>query len=181
MKEYFSQETSPVTQRKCGILVADDEPEIRDVLSFGLQQEGFSVWLAADGQEALDLYRGHCETIDVVLLDVRMPRLDGPATLAALQELTPQIPCCFMSGYLGHYTEAGLRHFGARAVLKKPFRLPEVAQVLRELAGSAASNPYHAATQRRAFDKQRRGGENEFYLDRLSCEKKFRFMYERRS
>lgn len=179
MEDYFAQATSRATARKCGVLIADDEPAIRDVLRFGLQQEGFSVWLAADGQEALDLYRGHCETIDVVLLDVRMPVLDGPATLVALQELSPQIPCCFMSGYFGHYTEEGLRHFGARAVLMKPFRLPEVTRVVRQLAGSAASDAPQFATQRRVFDKQVRRNENGLYLDRLSCERKFRSMYER--
>jgi CheY-like chemotaxis protein len=47
------------------------------------------VWLAAGGQEALDLYQRHREAIDVVLLDVRMPGLDGPQTLAALRALNP--------------------------------------------------------------------------------------------
>ena len=124
------------TPRKYGLLVADDEGEVRDVLNDGLQREGFSVWLAADGQEALDLYRNHCETIDVVLLDVRMPGLDGPQTLAALQEITPQVRCCFMSGYLGSYSEENLRDLGAARVFAKPFRLAEVAHVLGELAGS---------------------------------------------
>ncbi len=123
-----------VTPRPHGILVADDEEEVRDVLHDKLRHEGFSVWLAADGQEALDLYRTHCETIDVALLDVCMPGLDGPQTLAALQELTPQIRCCFMSGYLGSYTEERLRDLGAATVFAKPFRVDEVAHVLGELA-----------------------------------------------
>lgn len=109
---------------------------MREVLHDKLRQEGFSVWLAADGQEALDLYRNHCDTIDVVLLDVRMPGLDGPQTLAALQEITPQVRCCFMSGYLGSYTEESLRDLGAAEFFAKPFRLAEVAHVLGELAGS---------------------------------------------
>jgi CheY-like chemotaxis protein len=122
------------TPRKYGLLVADDEGEVRDALNDGLQREGFSVWLAADGQEALDLYRDHCATIDVVLLDVRMPGLDGPQTLAALQEITPQVRCCFMSGYLGRYTAEKLRALGAATVFAKPFQLAEVAHVLGELA-----------------------------------------------
>ena len=120
--------------RAHGILVADDDPEVRDAVHDGLRRQGFSVWLAADGQAALDLYRNHCETIDVALLDVCMPGLDGPQTLAALQELTPRIRCCFMTGYLGRYTEQGLRHLGAEAVFTKPFRLAEVAQTLRTMA-----------------------------------------------
>lgn len=125
-----------MTPRTYGILVADDEEDVRDVLHDKLRQEGFSVWLAADGQKAVALYRNYCETIDVALLDVCMPGLDGPQTLAALQELTPQIRCCFMSGYLGSYTEAGLRNLGAAKVFAKPFRLAEVAHALGELARS---------------------------------------------
>ena len=119
------------------ILVADDDAEVRDAVHDGLRRQGYSVWLAADGQEALDLYRNHCETIDVALLDVCMPGLDGPQTLAALQALTPRIRCCFMTGYLGRYTEQGLRHLGAEAVFTKPFRLAEVAQTLRTMARPA--------------------------------------------
>jgi CheY-like chemotaxis protein len=116
-----------------GVLVVDDDADVRDALDAGLRREGFAVWLAADGQAALDLYRNHSETIDVVLLDVRMPGLDGPQTLAALQQLTPQIRCCFMTGYLGSHSTQELRRLGADAVLMKPFHLSEVARVLRTM------------------------------------------------
>jgi CheY-like chemotaxis protein len=122
------------TSRKCGILVADDEAWVRGVLDIGMRREGFAVWLAANGYEALEMYRRQRETIDAVLLDIRMPGLDGPQTLAALQELNPQIRCCFMSGDLGDYTESELHDLGAAAFFPKPFHLAEVAQVLVELA-----------------------------------------------
>jgi DNA-binding NtrC family response regulator len=123
--------------RKYGLLVVDDEDGVRGVLNVGMQHHGFAVWLAADGQEALDLYRRHRETIDVVLLDVRMPGLDGPRTLAALQELNPRVRCCFMSGNPGTCTEEGLRRLGAATVLPKPFRLDDVALVLLGVAQDA--------------------------------------------
>ena len=123
------------TPRPHGVLVADDEPDVRDVLNEGLRRDGFLVWLAADGHEALDLYRNHWHAIDVVLLDVRMPGLDGPQTLAAIQGITPQVRCCFMSGYLDNYSETKLRELGAATVIAKPFRLNDVTQVLGELAG----------------------------------------------
>jgi CheY-like chemotaxis protein len=123
--------------RTYGILVADDEWAVRAVLSVVLRARGFALWLASDGHEALDLYRRCHEAIDVVLLDVCMPRRDGPQTLAALREVNPQVRCCFMSGDLGRYTEQGLRDLGAAAVLQKPFRVAEIAQALWELAGGA--------------------------------------------
>jgi CheY-like chemotaxis protein len=125
---------SPLAPRTCRVLVVDDDECVRGVLNVAMRQQGFAVWLAVDGQEALDLYRRHRETIDVVLLDVRMPGLDGPQTLAALQELNPRICCCFMSGDPGRYTVERLRDLGAAAVLPKPLHFAEVAQVLRECA-----------------------------------------------
>jgi len=129
-----SPASSSETSRTYGILVGDDEWAVRGVLGVGLRGKGFNVWLAANGPEALDLYRRHHETIDVVLLDVRMPGRDGAQTLAALQEVNPRVRCCFMSGDLGPYTDRGLRDLGASAVLQKPFRINEVAQMLWELA-----------------------------------------------
>jgi CheY-like chemotaxis protein len=97
------------TSRKCGILVVDDQEHLRGMLRIGLRQAGFSVWLAANGREALDLYRSYRAVIDVVLLDVHMPDLDGPQTLAELQRLSPQIRCCFLSADFGSYTEDELQ------------------------------------------------------------------------
>jgi CheY-like chemotaxis protein len=136
MQGQLAQGTVAVTTRRRGVLVADDEPEILDVLDFGLQREGFAVWLAGDGEQAVSLYHDHSGDIDAVLLDVRMPRLDGPRTLSALQEITPQVRCCFMSGYLGSYTADGLRLRGAQAILAKPFLLLEVVRVVRALTGA---------------------------------------------
>jgi len=140
----MTSESLLVRSRPYGVLVVDDEAEVRDVLRDKLRQEGFSVWLAADGREALDLYRNHCETIDVALLDVCMPGLDGPQTLAALQQLTPQIRCCFMSGYFGSHSERKLRDLGAATVFAKPFRLDEVAHALGELARNGNFGPWHS-------------------------------------
>jgi two-component system, OmpR family, response regulator len=130
-----SERPSQLPPRVLGILIVDDEFSLRHMLNIGMRQQGFAVWVAAGGQEALELYRCHHESIDVVLLDVRMPGLDGPRTLAALRELNPQVRCCFMSGDPGSYTEAALRDVGAAAVLPKPFHLAEVGRMLLEVAG----------------------------------------------
>jgi len=129
-------ESFHVTPRKCGILVVDDEASMRGMLNIGMREQGFAVWAATGGQEALDLYQRHHESIDVVLMDVRMPGLDGPQTLAALQAVNPQVRCCFMSGDLGSYTEERLKGLGAAAIHWKPFPLDEVARSLWQLAGN---------------------------------------------
>jgi CheY-like chemotaxis protein len=100
-----------------------------------MRSHGFAVWLASGGAEAVESYRRHRDLIDVVLLDVQMPDLDGPATLAALWETDPGVRCCFMTGDSGRYTEQSLAGLGAVAVFRKPLRLRDVAQQLARLVG----------------------------------------------
>jgi CheY-like chemotaxis protein len=116
-----------------GVLVVDDDLTVRMMLDMGLRRNGFTVWQAADGQEGLDVYARHSHAIDVVVLDVRMPGLDGPQTLAGLHNLNPQIACCFISGEIGKYTPEDLLALGASHFLKKPFSLAEIPDVLHQL------------------------------------------------
>jgi DNA-binding response OmpR family regulator len=69
----------------------------------------------------------------LVLLDVRMPDRDGPETLAAIRAMAPTVPCCFISGYTGEYTEEQLMDFGASAVIRKPFQVSDLIDRLRQL------------------------------------------------
>jgi len=118
---------------KPAILVVDDEPLLRRLLQAALEVQGFTVWLAADGREALQIYQRHRLGIDLVLLDVLMPGLDGPQTLAALQMLEPAIACCFMTGFAGDYTYRNLLEQGALRVFAKPFRPGELGASLWQL------------------------------------------------
>jgi CheY-like chemotaxis protein len=115
--------------------VLDDQEFVRSLLSTGLQGAGFAVWLAASGREAMKLYREHRADIDLVLLDVQMPDLDGPETLAALLAINPQVKCCFLTGDMGSYSERQLVRLGARRVFFKPVRLTRLVGSLRRLAG----------------------------------------------
>jgi len=122
-----------------GILVADDEPAIRSMLEMVLSAGGFRVWTAADGQEAFDCYREHRDDIDLVLLDVFMPGMDGPQALEALGRFDPEVRCCFMSGHAGEYSLQQLRHLGASCFFLKPLDLPRMLEMLGLQAGLSAS------------------------------------------
>ena len=158
--EAAGESTSLTTTRsRPGVLVVDDEEYLRQIFDIALRQEGFAVWLAADGLEALELYQKHHEAIDMVLLDVRMPGLDGPGTLTALRRLNPKVCCCFMSGDLALYKERSLRDSSAGPVLYKPFRLEELARRVRQLVDQAGPRPLphevssaNGTTSKEAFD-----------------------------
>jgi DNA-binding response OmpR family regulator len=121
------------TARRPGILIADDMPFILTMLKFEMEYHGFDAWLAVDGDDALDLYRRHRGEIDLVLLDVQMPGLDGPHTLQALRQLNPDLVACFMSGNTGAYTDKELLDWGVSWFFRKPFRPGEVGDLLRQI------------------------------------------------
>jgi DNA-binding response OmpR family regulator len=115
------------------VLVVDDEPMIRDVLQQFLAREGFEVLTAPNGQEAVALYRAQPGRIGLVLLDVRLPGMDGPGTLAALRQENPAVRCCLMGGLVEDAERERLIALGAAEVLVKPFRFDELALTLRAL------------------------------------------------
>lgn len=115
------------TCRLPGVLLVDDEPFIRDVVSLGLRRQGFAVLTAASGREAVELFRRRRDDVDVVLLDMVMPGMDGPMTLAQIEQIDPRVRCCLMSG--GATPETA----GRTRSLRKPFQMAELVGVLREL------------------------------------------------
>jgi two-component system, OmpR family, response regulator len=115
------------------VLVVDDEDGVRRVVCLMLSAHGLGVREAAGGREAVDTYRGHRGTVGLVLLDVRMPGLDGPQTLALLREVDPAVRCCFLTGGSGDYSAADLLALRALRVFTKP--VPSFADLARTLEG----------------------------------------------
>ncbi|QJW94333.1 response regulator [Frigoriglobus tundricola] len=127
------------TARPPGVLIVDDHDDVRNFLGVLSRTHGFAVWLAAGGLEGEAIYRAYSSEIDLILLDVRMPDRDGPDTLVAIRAINPTVPCCFISGHTGHYTEEHLLGLGASALLRKPFRVPELVDHLRRLSAPTGS------------------------------------------
>jgi two-component system response regulator (stage 0 sporulation protein F) len=133
-----SPELPAPPSRRPGILVVDDDVGVRALLNDALWQQGFIVWLAGNGLQALELYQELSAEIDLVLLDIQMPHLDGPHTLTALQRLHPGVCCCFMTADCGYYCEKDLLERGAAHIFRKPFRLLEMAQALWDMVNDSA-------------------------------------------
>jgi CheY-like chemotaxis protein len=113
------------------VLVVDDNEMARMMLSFIVSEQGFEVRTAASGWEAVDVYAK--EAIDLVLLDVVMPGIDGPKTLEILKARAPRVCCCFATAGTGSYSDGDLAERGAAWVFKKPFSAPEIGEVLQRL------------------------------------------------
>jgi len=115
------------------VLVVEDERQVRNLLSSQLAAEGYTVLAAADGREALFLGESHSGQIDVLLSDVVMPQMGGPELARAFLTRHPETRVVFMSGYAD---EAVTRHGEleqAAAFVQKPWRLPELAGILRRV------------------------------------------------
>ncbi|HLM23635.1 MAG TPA: ATP-binding protein, partial [Pyrinomonadaceae bacterium] len=118
------------------ILVVDDEESIREIMRGTLETFGYTVLTASDGTEALALYADKKNEIAVVLTDMVMPFMDGPATIRALQRMNPKVRIIAASG-LGAGQRAGEGALeGVSVFLNKPYTaeklLKTLAQVLKD-------------------------------------------------
>jgi DNA-binding NtrC family response regulator len=102
------------------VLVVDDEPGIRHVISRMLLDEGYFVHEAGDGLEALELIKMGSPAMDVVVSDIVMPRLNGVELLQEASRTRPSLPFILISGYgTEELTQRGIRP--PCALLSKPF------------------------------------------------------------
>ncbi len=111
------------------ILIVDDQPEFRAMLTVILQKSGFRVFAAADGEEALRLVSEIAP--DLILLDVSMPGMDGIETARRIRQI-PSAPILFLSALGGPETVAKGQAAGGNGHLTKPFRPTELLLRIQE-------------------------------------------------
>ena len=129
-------ESSQVANRP-QVLVVDDEPFVRRVAATILEREGFEASQAADGAAALAHLLSEARRVDLVLLDLSMPGLDGWETLAALRAEGLTVPVLLMSGFnLGHAGSDSVEA-GAQGFLPKPFTGAQLVQAVEAAMGEA--------------------------------------------
>lgn len=103
------------------VLIVDDEENIREVTEATLKQFGYTSLAAADGSDALAIYKERRNRIGAVITDIAMPNMDGPTLVRSLRELDPKIKIIAMSGLLNEEQAAELKELGVRDFLLKPF------------------------------------------------------------
>jgi CheY-like chemotaxis protein len=109
------------------ILLADDEPAIRKLVSRILRDHGYQVLEAEDGVAALEVANRHHGPLHLLLTDWRMPRLGGAGLIRSLAATHPETAILILSGYLD--TEAPLNV----AILRKPFRVADLVKKVRDV------------------------------------------------
>jgi signal transduction histidine kinase len=112
------------------VLVADDEPAVCRALAGMLQVLGYEVRVVHDGRQAVDYYRQHGAETDLVILDVKMPVMDGVKCFSALRELDPQVRVLVSSGHAAGGLAEQLVGDGARGCLRKPYSLSQLAEAV---------------------------------------------------
>lgn len=119
------------------ILLVEDEDMVRAVAERALTRQGYTVVTASDGDEGLDQFKGEQDRFDVVVTDVVMPSMDGPAMAREIRKMRPRLPILFMSGYAEEQLRSEIdienMHF-----IAKPFSVKQIGEkvstVLRKSA-----------------------------------------------
>ena len=121
------------------ILIVDDDKSLQEFLEIFLTKEGFEVAVAEDGEEALDYLSHH--DVDLILADIRMPRLDGISFLKALRKKGLEIPVIMITAYASLDTAVAAKQEGAFDYVAKPFKLAELRKLISKALTQKKPSP----------------------------------------
>jgi PAS domain S-box-containing protein len=121
------------------ILIAEDNDDLREAAREMIEALGYRVLLAHDGEEAVQLFTENANSVDLVLLDVVMPKLHGPAALEQMTALKPGLPTIFTTGYASEADSLASGGHHRVGVLHKPYGAIALGQKIRALLD--ARNP----------------------------------------
>jgi two-component system response regulator PilR (NtrC family) len=111
------------------ILVADDEQSMREFLDIMLKKEGYKVSLASNGEEVAKLVEN--DLFDLVLLDIRMPKLDGISSLRKIKACAPETVVIMITAYASADTAIKAMKEGAYDYITKPFKVEEIKLIIK--------------------------------------------------
>ncbi len=117
------------------ILVVDDEQVLREMLFEFLSDAGYVVHIASNGSEALELFRSHRESIDLVITDLGMPGMGGEELYRQLRAIDAGVRVMVSSGFVDGTTKEQLLDSGICGILKKPYRLNAIREEIITVMG----------------------------------------------
>jgi PAS domain S-box-containing protein len=114
------------------LLLVEDETLLLDMVQIFLESNGYTVFTAKDGEEAVHVYQQHAHEIALVISDMGLPRLTGVSEFEKLKEINPAVKIIFASGYFEPESKAKLENVGAKGFLQKPYVIEEVLLKIRK-------------------------------------------------
>ncbi len=124
----------------CTVLLVDDEDAVRSVARCVLERANFTILEAANGREGLEQFHRHEREIQIILLDLSMPEMNGEEFLQELRRVNRTVPVVLSSGYLEEAATARFAGLGLAGFVPKPYRAYDLPDQLRKaLAGDAQS------------------------------------------
>lgn len=115
------------------ILIVDDQETVWDFLIEALQRLGYAILLADNGEDAVEIYRENPHEIDLVLLDMVMPKLGGHAAFYQIRSIDPDAKILLSSGFVSQESVQDLLANGAAGFLPKPHRLKSMTDEIRRI------------------------------------------------
>jgi CheY-like chemotaxis protein len=115
------------------ILLVDDEDLVLDVGQAMLSKLGYRVITAKGGKQAIATFKSRSAEIDLVILDLIMPDMDGGTTFDRIHELQPEMPVILSSGYAINGQATDILRRGCNGFIQKPFGISALSQKLREI------------------------------------------------
>ncbi|MCP4119371.1 MAG: response regulator [Desulfobacteraceae bacterium] len=124
-------------EEKKTILVVDDMPQIRKILRFSLKTEGYNVILANSGKNALEEAFDENNSIDLILLDIMMPKMDGYEVIQHLREaeMTKEIPIIFLTAKAQQKDVIKGLEIGGNDYVVKPYKFDDLNKKIQKWLG----------------------------------------------
>ncbi len=138
-----AEETGPAQAPLCGgaetILVAEDEEPLRELAQSVLEELNYTVLLARDGEEATEIYAANREQIDLIILDVVMPRMGGHQAYEQVRRSGSEVPVIFMTGYSAEMAQSKFIEKTGMPLLQKPYSIDSLGRKVREVLDASAA------------------------------------------
>jgi DNA-binding response OmpR family regulator len=127
-----------------GILIAEDEHTIRNLLKTLFELDRFTVYQAADGLAALELFKAHADDIALLITDLGLPKLGGVELIGRLKSMKPTLRVVAISGYGHDEVKAEVKNAGGDEFLPKPLVVADLLKIAERLLGGDSDGHLNA-------------------------------------
>jgi FOG: CheY-like receiver len=134
--QVFKQEDKDSLENNYGILVVEDNKTNQLIAKSLLELAGFRVWLGNDGQEGIDLFKVHRTEIDLILMDLHMPVLNGYEAAQQIRELSVEIPIVAITADVIERVKEKCESYGIHHYISKPFNPEKFVETIRKIASA---------------------------------------------